>query len=288
MRKVLAVMAIIMIIAGGLQSVSVFQEYRAGQKLYKDMSNQFICQMNGKNKEKELELDTEQDRQEGAAEDGKHDGMIQDKLLSESLLQKWVLPDDAPERITVDWTGLETVNTDIVAWIQLPAIDISYPVVQGEDNTYYLHRSITKDELFSGCLFMDVYNDPALKNFNTIIYGHNMRDGSMFAKLKDYEAAETWNVCPYFWIYTEQADFLYRVFSSYKTDVNGSTFTVRFKDLQDYMYWLQNMKDSSVVDSETDLDYGDKVVTLSTCTANSGIRQILQGVLVYQSGKTDT
>lgn len=269
MRKLITVIAVVMIAAGCWYAITVFQEYRDGQKLYEDITDQFTLPVAGENMEEAMGQGSKEKEVQESGDNRK--------------TQEELPPEDAPERMEVDWTGLKVVNTDVVAWIQLPAIDISYPVVQGNDNSYYLHRSITKEELFSGCLFMDSYNDPDLQNFNTIIYGHNMRDGSMFAKLKEYDNAETWTACPYFWIYTEQGDHLYRIFSSHKAEVNGSTFTVRFSDIKSYVSWLQKMKDSSSVASELDLAYGDKVVTLSTCTSGGGVRQILQGVLVYQS-----
>lgn len=269
MRKLITVIAVVMIAAGCWYAIAVLQEYRAGQKLYEDIIDQFTILMTGEDMEE-------------AIGQGSKETEVQESADNRET-QEGVPPEDAPERMEVDWTGLKAVNPDVVAWIQLPAIDISYPVVQGDDNSYYLHRSIAKEELFSGCLFMDAYNDPTLQNFNTIIYGHNMRDGSMFAKLKEYDNAETWTACPYFWIYAEQGDYLYRIFSSHKAEVNGSAFTVRFSDTKSYVSWLKKMKESSSVASELNLAYGDKVVTLSTCTSGGSVRQILQGVLVYQS-----
>lgn len=274
MRRLLVIIAAGMIIAGCWHGYSVFLEYQAGQELYEDITDQFtVCRNESvENADENQDTDEQAERRPGTA-----------IAIADEESEQELYPDDAPAQIEVDWKGLKEINGDVVAWIQLPVIDISYPVVQGEDNSYYLHRSIEGEELFSGCLFMDAYNDPDLQNFNTIIYGHNMRDGSMFAKLKEYDKPESWSDCPYFWIYTEHGEYLYRIFSSHRANVNGSTFTVRFADKESYMSWLQKMKDSSSVDNSVDLVYGDKVVTLSTCTEGSEVRQILQGVLVYQS-----
>ena len=274
MRRLLAIVAIGMIIAGCWHGYFVFLEYQAGQELYEDITDQFtVCRNESvENADENQDTDEQAERRPGTA-----------ITIADEESEQELYPDDAPAQIEVDWKGLKEINGDVVAWIQLPAIDISYPIVQGEDNNYYLHRSIEGKEIFSGCLFMDVYNDPELQNFNTIIYGHNMRDGSMFARLKEYDQSETWKTCPYFWLYTEEGEYLYRIFSSHRTAVNGSTFTVRFADKEYYIDWLQKMKDRSNVKSDVELVYGDKVVTLSTCTSGSETRQILQGVLVYQS-----
>lgn len=112
------------------------------------------------------------------------------------------IPLDAPKRKTIDWDGLKDRNEDIIGWIDIPAVEISYPLVQGDDNEFYLHRGIDKEYLFAGCLFLDSACDRELQNYNSIIYGHNMRNGSMFARLKEFLSAETVQKCPYFWIYT--------------------------------------------------------------------------------------
>ena len=274
MRKLLVVAAVFMLAAGCWQGLSVYMEYQSGQELYGEIAEQFT----GNHDEPDREKDRDLDANELGAD------ISQEKVVTTNeTVESELPPEAAPEQLQVDWKGLKNINEDVVAWIQLPALDISYPVVQGEDNSYYLHRSVEKEELFSGCLFMDAYNDPELQNFNTIIYGHNMRDGSMFARLKEYDQTDTWADGSYFWIYTEQRDYLYRIFSSHRATVNGNTFTVRFADKESYISWLQKMKDSSNVESDVELKYGDKVVTLSTCTSGSETRQILQGVLVYQS-----
>ncbi|MFR3321064.1 MAG: sortase domain-bontaining protein [Lachnospiraceae bacterium] len=75
------------------------------------------------------------------------------------------------------------MNSDIVGWLRIRALDISYPVVQGKDNDYYLHRTFEKTDNFAGCLFVNSYNMGDFTDQNTIIYGHNMKNGSMFGKL---------------------------------------------------------------------------------------------------------
>lgn len=129
---------------------------------------------------------------------------------------------------------------------------------------------------------MDAYNDPELQNLNTIIYGHNMRDGSMFAGLKKYNEA-AWERCSYFWIYTEDGDYLYRIFNSCEVPVNSNAYTVRFAESQEYENWLRNMQAASVIETECEFMGDEKVVTLSTCTSGSKTRQIVQGYLAYSS-----
>ena len=85
--------------------------------------------------------------------------------------------------LQVDFEGLKAQNPDVVAWIQIPALDISYPVVQGKDNSYYLHHMFDGKENKNGSIFIDYHNQPEFTDSNTIVYGHNMKNGSMFGTL---------------------------------------------------------------------------------------------------------
>ena len=81
--------------------------------------------------------------------------------------------------LQVDFAGLKKVNPDVIAWIQIPALDISYPVVQGKDNYYYLHHMFDGQENKNGSIFVDYHNQPDFSDSNTIVYGHNMKNGSV-------------------------------------------------------------------------------------------------------------
>ena len=88
-------------------------------------------------------------------------------------------------RKRADWPALEMQNPDITAWLLIPSLSLSYPVVQGEDNAYYLHRSFYGEENYAGCIFLDARNSPDFQDPFTLVYGHNMRDGSMFGSLRN-------------------------------------------------------------------------------------------------------
>jgi len=194
-----------------------------------------------------------------------------------------VLPADAPQRREIDWTGLTKINADVIGWIDIPAIEVSYPVLQAEDNEYYLHRDIHQEYLFAGSIFMDSYNSPDLSNYNTMLYGHNMRDGSMFAKIRNFRDEETLKSCRYFWIYTPEADYLYEICSIHYAAVGSDTYTVRFNDYDSYIDWLGKMQQSSDPATGVELAGGDRIVTLSTCTTDSSTRTVVQGKLVWRS-----
>lgn len=88
--------------------------------------------------------------------------------------------------LQVDFAGLKAVNPDIIAWIQIPALDISYPVVLGNDKDYYLYHLFDGKKNINGSIFVDYHNQPDFVDSNTIVYGHNMKNGSLFGTLDRY------------------------------------------------------------------------------------------------------
>ncbi len=208
---------------------------------------------------------------------------IQDERISEAELTKTEtleLPDDAPELLNIDFDGLHEINDDVVAWIDIPAVGISYPVMQAEDNSTYLHKGLEGDYLFAGSIFMDQFNDPELSNMNTIIYGHNMNDRSMFGRLRDFMDLNTIMICPYFCIYTPRGCFIYKIMSVHRAGNGTSTYQLRFQDAEQFKKWLKDMKLSSAVELHIEPDIIDQIVTLSTCTGDSSEKQVVQGVLL--------
>ncbi|MCD8103971.1 MAG: class B sortase, partial [Lachnospiraceae bacterium] len=181
----------------------------------------------------------------------------------------------------IDFESLKEVNSDIVGWLKIRALDLSYPVVQGEDNDYYLHRSFEQEYLFAGCLFVHYENNSDFTDQNTIIYGHNMKNGSMFGSLKQLRNEEVYNKSKYFWIFTETVIYQYRIFSARVVDKVGQTYQIVFSDEEEYQEFLDTAMENSEVDNSTvSVTTDDKVVTLSTCTGDSATRFVVQGKLV--------
>lgn len=188
-------------------------------------------------------------------------------------------------RNPIDFASLLNVNEDITGWLKISALDISYPIVQGEDNDYYLHRTFEKTENFAGCIFMNCDNEADFTDQNTIIYGHNMKDGSMFGKLKQFKEAENFEKSKYFWVFTSDKIYQYRIFSAATVDKTGLFYQVVFRD-NDFDLWMNAAFENSVVEnSDVELDRDDRVVTLSTCTGDDATRFVVLGKLVrvYQA-----
>ncbi len=180
----------------------------------------------------------------------------------------------------VDFVQLQQINPDVIGWIRVGAVNISYPVAQGEDNEYYLHRTFKKVDNFAGCIFENCNNSPYFTDQNTIIYGHNMKNGSMFGQLKKFKDQETLDKNPYFWIFTKDFIYQYRIFSSSIVNKIGDPYITRFSEAD-----FQKFIDKSIASSDIDcgdvvITTKDRIVTLSTCTGDDSTRRIVQGVLV--------
>lgn len=179
----------------------------------------------------------------------------------------------------IDFTQLLSVNSDIVGWLRIRALDISYPVVQGKDNDYYLHRTFEKTDNFAGCLFVNSYNMGDFTDQNTIIYGHNMKNGSMFGKLKNFNDPEVFKKSRYFWIFTPDFIYQYRIFSASVVDKTGLTYQISFTD-DEFDQFVSRAYSNSVVDNQdVTVTKEDRIVTLSTCTGDDSTRFVVMGKL---------
>lgn len=180
----------------------------------------------------------------------------------------------------VDFAGLKAINKDVIGWLNVEALDISYPMVRGTDNDYYLHRTFKKEDNFAGSIFMDYLNNPNLKDQNTIIYGHNMKNGSMFGTLKQFREEGVFEKSRYFWIYTPTMNYKYEIFSCHEVGAVSNTYQISFAKDKEFQDYLDEAVEHSVVKGTAKATSKDRIVTLSTCTGNEATRFVVQGVLV--------
>lgn len=185
------------------------------------------------------------------------------------------------EEFSVDFEALKKINPDIVGWIRFENMDISYPVVHGTDNEYYLTHTFDKQEIKCGSIFVEAENAADFSDDNTFIYGHNMKDKSMFAKLNQFKDEQIYRENPEFLIYTEDAIYRYNIFSCYVADVSWDSFTYQFGSEDAYGEWLQNVKEKSNYDTGITPTQEQKTVTLMTCTPDGeNYRFLVHGTLV--------
>jgi len=180
--------------------------------------------------------------------------------------------EEEEEKFRVDFDKLLEINEDTIGWIRFspePSI-ISYPVVQGDDNDLYLHKTFSANDNTLGAIFLDVNCDNRFNNRNSIIYGHRMKDGSMFRKLEDYKDKAFWENNPYFYIYTPDGkEITYHIYSVGVVEDDAETYTLSFSDDAQFQSFIDYTYRTADYDTGVEVTVEDQVVTLSTCTAAS-------------------
>lgn len=168
----------------------------------------------------------------------------------------------------LDLEALREVNPDVVGWILIPDTVINYPLMQGEDNEYYLKRTWDGKKNVVGSIFLEHLSNPDLTDFNTIVYGHNMNNGSMFASLRKYRKQEYWEKHPYVYIRSDQGVYRYEIFSSYLAKVDSNTYGLAFPSEDSRFAFLNNALVNSVIQTGVKPETTDRVLTLSTCSGS--------------------
>ena len=200
--------------------------------------------------------------------------------------------DDSVVLPSVDFEILQENGPDIIAWLTLPDTAVNYPVTQAEDNDYYLRHLYDGTYNKAGCLFADYENKKDFSDRNTIIYGHNMRDGSMFASLNEYKEQSYYDSHPQMYLVTPDGGYLCDIFAAFEakpkeSGSDTSPWRMEWKDDGAYTTWLSAMADRSVVETDVTVTSSDKLLTLSTCTPGGASRFIVMGKLTEVVTETE-
>ncbi len=180
----------------------------------------------------------------------------------------------------MDFTALREVNPDILGWIVIPNTTISYPLVQAEDNDFYLYRTWKKSESIVGSIFMDSHCSPDLSDFHTIIYGHNMNNGSMFGSLKKFKTTDYWNTHQNFIISNDSGVYTYKIFSAFEAKLTDPVFMVKINRDDEKQALIDCAVNQSVIATGIVPTADNQIITLSTCTGRGHeTRWIVLGVL---------
>lgn len=184
--------------------------------------------------------------------------------------------------IDIDFAGLRSENPDVVGWIYFENEDISYPVMYSGDNSYYLRKTFNREHATAGSIFLEGSNKTDFGDCHTIIYGHNMKNLSMFGKLKYYNRDENYyDSHQYFQILVDGKKYRYRIFSYETVSDDSDEYTVGFEPDETFGKFVQRMAASSMKDTGIVPTKDDKVVTLSTCsTSGETYRFVVHGVRV--------
>ena len=195
-------------------------------------------------------------------------------------INEQVSDDSWDSMIDVDFESLQQINPDVVAWIYVEGTDISYPILYSGDDETYLRTTMEGESAKAGSIFLEGYNYPDFKDSHSIIYGHNMRNLSMFGTLKYYKSEEGYlDEHRYFQIITPDSKMRYEIFSYFDTEAASWVYAVPYSDCEEFDDYISELLRHSyeVVDTE-EVTSADRVVTLSTCST-SGMRFTVHGVL---------
>ena len=192
----------------------------------------------------------------------------------------------------VDFASLQERNDDVYAWLYIPMgpekPDIDQPVLQpkpGWDENYYLHKDIDRKYLYAGCVYTQQDNAKDFSDRVTLVYGHNMLDGTMFSNLPFFRDKNFFEAHEFFYIYTPGHILTYRIAATIQFDTRHILHCFDFSDDQVYEDWIQNyiLKPKTMVRNvRENLEIGieDKLVILSTCLEHGASRYLIEGVLI--------
>ena len=206
---------------------------------------------------------------------------------------------EAPEEVPVwqdpyaqalkdmDFSALRQQNPDVLGWILIPGTRVSYPVVQGTDNSYYLDHTWRGGKNSVGAIFMECRNSSDLSDFNTIIYGHRMNNRSMFGTLSQYKSRSYWQAHPYVYLTDDSGTHRYEIFAAGEVSVDSDVYRLGLRSDSSRQSFLDSCLSLSALNTGVTPHTYDKVLTLSTCTGNGhATRWVVQAVCPGQVPET--
>ncbi len=258
-RNILRIMAISVLLAVflfcGWQVFSILSDYKAGEENYDTLAQEYTTNQPSPIKDPYTILAAEAD-----------------------LTEEQMPTETAP--ITVDFDTLLADCPDVVGWIYCADTPINYPIVQAQDNSYYLRRLLDGTWNIAGTIFIDYRNASDFSDWNSIVYGHNMKNGSMFGSLLNYKQSEYYEEHPVLYLLTPEQDYTIQLISGYTTSATEAK-TYGFPDaVEGRDELIENALQHSTFEAEVQIGDEDRIITLSTCAYDfDDARYVLVGVL---------
>lgn len=242
----------------GIDLWKYYKEYEDNQVLYQNLRDEILYPS---------ELDTHTE--------------IKENQFASDIENKQLLVSKKKSPISVNWNQLKTINEEIIGWVYFTGLpQISYPILQAADNEYYLHRTydLSSDDSKAGSIFMDYRMESDFSLPYSVIYGHNVRDGSMFSDLILLKDQQLYNKEPYFWILTPNGEYRYQVFSIFQCHRSADVFQQFFTTWnEEFFNWESELKNRNSMQGDVKLGINDHVIAFSTCVPNSFDRTIVCG-----------
>ena len=251
-RKIILILAIGVFCYSSYQLINIYLEYKKGKDIYNSIDNQVLDNNTPENI------------------------IIKDDNGNTS---------DVEISFTYNHDSLLSINPDGLGYLYIPSINLKLPIVQTTDNDYYLTHAFEGTYNGNGCIFEDYRIDDKLNSTNVILYGHNMKNGSMFGLLPNYSDYSFWNTDgnDIFYIYTEDKIMMYKIFSAYVSEPISDTYTFNFSSIDGLKEYAATMKSNSNYETNVNVSQTPQVVTLSTCTSDGSQRFIVHGTYIGQT-----
>ncbi|MCD8196784.1 MAG: class B sortase [Lachnospiraceae bacterium] len=244
-------LCVCLVIFCGWKLISIIGEYGSGSKEYSQLEQYVLSEP--------LDPDeTDSGDNTGSTEDG-----------DTELLQR------------LDLASLQEINNEAIGWIEITGTKINYPLVHTTDNSWYLTHTFSGDENSSGCIFVETANSADFTDLHTIIYGHNMKNGSMFGTLKNYKKQGYYENHPYIFIDLADGTHCYQIFSCHEAETSDISYTIGYAQDDVYQAFLDELTASSLYDTGVSVSTSDSVITLSTCTNNGTARFVVHAKKLY-------
>lgn len=195
---------------------------------------------------------------------------------------------EIPEK-NLDWDALWAENADIYAWIYVPGTKIDYPILQHPtEESYYLNHNLDGSEGYPGCIYTQNLNSKDFTDPNTVIYGHNMKNGSMFHTLHSFEDGAFFDENKYVFIYTPEETFVYEIFAAYEFSDAHLLYNFDFETPASFQVYLDSVLNTRDMNSHVRKDLSvtseNHIITMSTCISGKpNNRYLVQAVLLNDS-----
>ena len=279
-RKLLVLITSLVIVAGVLGTIFYFQDKKAKEEAARIEAEENAAKEVAKAAmtEEEIQALYKEHKKETFVEES------MEEVTTEAVEEPETVVEDISES-PIDWEGMWEINEDVYAWITVPGTVIDYPILQhATDNTYYLNYNIDGSYGYPGCIYTENMNSKDFTDNNTVIYGHNMKNGSMFAGLHQYEDGNFFMEHPQVLIYTPEKEFEYTIFAAYIYDDRHLMYSFDFTNEDVYASYLDtvlNIRDLSAnIRDDVTVTKDDNIITLVTCMSNQPDKRLLvQAVL---------
>jgi sortase B len=287
LRYVLAALVLLILAASVAQVIHVFREYWRSEDAYRSVSEAYVLPPRTPRSDPQQNAAPAPDGngQTGEATPGP-DGKMPDEpgttpAPGEPGSTPAPQPPDAPQEyapFSVDFDSLLQMNGECVGWVCVPDTSINYPVMLTTNNSKYLDILPDGTKNSSGSIFMDCRCEPDLSETNTVIYGHHMNNGSMFAPLDKFYSKSFFDEHRTVYYLTPDADYKITVIACMKVQADGEAYDIFGSEAELKSYLTTALQNASV-SAKVDVNGIDRIVTLSTCSGRRGVRTIVIGTV---------